>query len=206
MAIIPEPTRRRLVQIAHLLSHQKSTRITSMNIESLTGWSSSLIRKDISMIHYNGGVSNGYDVKDLRRAICEALNIAQTIEQGVNCCIVGLGKLGAALLENSIFTGTPFKLVAGFDTNVNRTEILSAPFPLYAASKMESVIPELGIAYAILTVADENAQRMANILVSSNIKGIVNYTGEILSVPQGVVVENVSPITAMNNLSAMLAE
>lgn len=206
MQKIPEKARRRLVQLAQILLQQKTPRVTSLKLENLTGWSSSLIRKDISMIHYNGGVSNGYDVQDLRCAICTSLNLqVDNTECNHNCCIVGLGKLGAALLENSIFSGTPFCIVAGFDANVNRTEILSASFPLHPTSRMESVILEKNIEYAILTVSNETAQKMADILVKCGIKGIVNYTSEVITVPKQIAVENVSPITAMNNLSALIA-
>ena len=107
--------------------------------------------------------------------------------------------------ENSIFYDTPFNVMAGFDANVNRTEILSASFPLYPASKMGVVIPQEKIEYAILTVSNESAQNMTERLCSCGIKGIVNYTSERLIVPKNVAVENVSPVIAMNNLSARLS-
>ncbi|MCR5387450.1 MAG: redox-sensing transcriptional repressor Rex [Treponema sp.] len=211
MRKVSEATRRRLVEIAQILSQTKEKRITSVQLESLTGWSNTSIRKDISAIEYTGGVSNGYDTENLLKAICESLGIASDEEdskkRGIfhRCCIVGLGKLGAALLENSIFYDTAYSIIAGFDANVNRTEILSASFPLYPASKMSQVIPEQKIEYAILTVPNESAQSMAERLVSCGIKGIVNYTSVILSLSKDVAVENVSPVTAMNNLSAKIS-
>lgn len=207
---ISEPARRRLVEIAQILARTKEERITSVQLEAVTGWKSAVIRKDISALHYSGGVSNGYAVRELLPAICGALGIspggADCAADGIqhNCCIVGLGRLGAALLENSMFCGTAFTVTAGFDANVNRTEILSASFPLYPASKMCDVIPRERIEYAILTVPDETAQTMAERLCSCGIKGIVNYTAEKLIVPETVAVENVSPVTAMNHLTAKL--
>lgn len=210
MPKISEPTRKRLVELAQILSQMTEKKVTSVKLEEFTGWSSALIRKDIASIEYSGGVSNGYNVSELRNAICLALGIARdekdSKEKGCQhkCCIVGLGRLGAALLENSIFFDTAFSIAAGFDANVNRTEILSASFPLYPASKMNSVIPGQKIEYAILTVSNENAQSMAERLVACGIKGIVNYTSAMLILPKSVAVENVSPVTAMNNLSAKL--
>ncbi|MCR5614285.1 redox-sensing transcriptional repressor Rex [Treponema sp.] len=211
MQRISEPSRKRLVELAQILSQIKDERITSVQLEKLTGWSSASIRKDISCIEYSGGVSNGYTVTELEKAICMALGLScERSDADVNgtkhkCCIVGLGKLGAALLENSIFADTAFLIVSGFDANVNRTEILRASFPLYPASKMNVIIPQEKIEYAILTVPNSSAQTMAERLVQCGIKGIVNYTSEKLILPREIVVENVSPVTAMNNLTAKLA-
>lgn len=211
MQKISEPTRKRLVELAQILRQIDVQRITSVQLEEMTLWSSSLIRKDISSLGYSKGVSNGYDVKELLEKICLCLGIAKDEEDSKSrgilhkCCIVGLGKLGAALLENSIFNNTGFSVIAGFDANVNRTEILSASFPLYPASKMNVIIPQNQIEYGILTVSNESAQSMAERMISCGIKGIVNYTSTKLLVPKNVAVENVSPITAMNNLNAKLS-
>lgn len=55
---VSEPARKRLVEIAQILSKTESKRITSARLESITGWTNSVIRKDISSIGYSGGVSN----------------------------------------------------------------------------------------------------------------------------------------------------
>lgn len=200
MKPIPEPTRRRLVQLAQLLTQQKTEKITSVAIERLTGWSQAVIRRDISLLDCTG-VSNGYRVTELHRAICDALNITVEREQK-HCCIVGLGRLGAALLENSFFEHSPFKIVAGFDASVNRTEVLRSTFPLYPSHELETVIARDRIEYAILAVPDRAAQETAVRLAQCGIRGIVNYTGTVLSLPESVAVENAAPVTALTNLLA----
>lgn len=205
MGTVSEPSKRRLVLLAQLLLQQKTERITSADLHELTGWSDSLIRHDIASIGFKGGVSNGYTVRELREAVCAALNIGGT-DTKIKCCIVGLGRLGAALLDDSIFSGTEYEIAAGFDPNVNRTEILRSTFPLYPASRLESVIPAEHIVYAVLAVAAKDAQQIADRLVKCGIRGIVNYTDVVLSVSGGVAVENVSPVTALTNLSARTGE
>lgn len=205
--MFPEPTRRRLVQLAQLLArYERGRRMTSRELHELTGWSDSVIRRDILLLGYKKGASNGYDAEDLRHAICAALHIGCGESGPRNCCIVGLGRLGAALLENSIFDGTPFRIVAGFDSSVNRTEVLRSSFPLYPAARLENVIQELHISFALLTVPEKEAQPMAARLAAVGIQGIVNYTAAVLSVPASVAVENVSPVTALTNLSARGAD
>jgi hypothetical protein len=43
------------------------------------------------------------------------------------------------------FESGEFELAAGFDTSVNRTEILKSPAPLYPAYKMAKLIGRFGI-------------------------------------------------------------
>jgi redox-sensing transcriptional repressor len=109
--------------------------------------------------------------------------------------------MGQALLDNTELETTVFKIAAGFDSSVNRTEILHAIFPLHPTTMLEQVIREEGIRYAILTVEPAEAQPTAARLVSCGIRGIVNYTPCVLSVPPSVRVENVSLLTALETLS-----
>lgn len=205
MKQIPEPTKRRLVQLASLLSQQTQERITSKTLQVLTGWTDSVIRRDILLLGYKGGVSNGYTVSELYNAICTEFNIGDLHGEAKKCCIVGLGRLGSAMLEDSLFENSSFVVVAGFDSNVNRTEILHSTFPLYPASKLEEIVSERHIEYALLAVPEKDAQKMTDRLCNCGIKGIANYTAVVLSHPETVALENVSPITALKNLAAFAA-
>ncbi len=205
--IIPDVTRKRMVQLLQLLKAWPDNKITSVAISEATGWKNSLIRHDLWLLGYNKGVSNGYHVDDLQKAICQVLGIEinnsesenQNSELSLkNCCIVGLGRLGAALLDDEITVGSSFKIKAGFDSNLYRVEVLRSSFPLYPATEMNWIIKQEKIEYAILTVKDESAQTMAEKLVNAGIKGIVNMTNTILRVPDSVKVENISILNALN--------
>ena len=189
---LPKATRRRLIELESVLKAWQKTKITSADISALTGWKDSLIRHDFWLAGLGGdGVSNGYVTADL----LEAVRKANT--KTVNVCIAGLGRLGAALLDETLFEGSGFVIKAGFDSNVNRVEILRSTFPLYPAGDMNWVIKQEHITKAILAVADKDAQTMCDRLVKAGISGIVNMTGRILKVPDGIKVENVSVITAL---------
>ena len=201
---LPEVTRKRMVQLLQLLKAWPNNKITSVAISESTGWKNSLIRHDLWLLGYNKGVSNGYQVDDLRTAISQALGIENQCEMHntqfaiKNCCIVGLGHLGAALLDDELTANSSFKIKAGFDSNLYRVEILRSTFPLYPANEMNWIIKQEKIEYAILTVKDETAQTMAEKLVNAGIKGIVNMTNVVLKVPDNVKVENISILNALN--------
>lgn len=203
---IPKPTAERLARLAQLLEQRqnRTVPVSSGEIEQLTGWASHTIRKDISLLGAGSTIagSTGYDPERLSRAIRDALGFTG---ESRNCCIVGLGRLGSAFLEYSGFYGSHFTLCAGFDSNVNRVEILKADFPLFPSYKMKEVIPRMGIRYAILAVPPSQAVQTAEKLVECGITGIVNFTPVILPLPQTVEVEQVSVIDALSKLAARLA-
>ena len=189
---LPKATRRRLIELESVLKAWQKTKITSADISALTGWKDSLIRHDLWLAGLGGdGVSNGYVTANL----LEAVQKANT--EPVNVCIAGLGRLGAALLDETLFDGSGFVIKAGFDSNVNRVEILRSTFPLYPAGDMNWVIKQEHITKAILAVVDKDAQVMCDRLVKAGVTGIVNMTGRILKVPEGIKTENVSVITAL---------
>ena len=226
---LPKPTKKRLIQLLAILQKWPDKKITSVAISEASGWKSSLIRHDLWLLGFKKGVSNGYYIEELEQVIKSALNIsfkkdtfmlskkesnvAYTSDsstavvgsgsaEGIfkKVCIAGLGRLGASLLDQNLFDNSVFEICAGFDSNVNRVEILCSTFPLYPASEMDFVIKREKINFAILTVADKDAQTMANRLIKAGISGIVNMTNVLLKVPQNVKVENLSIITALNLL------
>ncbi len=197
MKTLSEPTKRRLVLLERLLARYEEKMITSQKIAELTGWSAAVVRRDIFNLELNCGASNGYKVADLQ----EALKIALGMTSGQKkCCIVGLTKMGQALLDNIELEGSQFKIAAGFDSNVNRTEVLRSSFPLHPTTMLEQVIRDEKIEYAILTVPAQEAQSAAKKLEQCGIKRIVNYTPCVLSVSKDVCVENVSLLTALESL------
>ena len=196
--VIPEATRKRMLLLLNLLGVWPKDKITSVDISGQTGWKDSLIRHDLWLLGYNKGVSNGYQTVDLRDAINQALGLEAETK---NCCIVGLGRLGAALLDEKLTQGSSFVIKAGFDSSLNRVEILRSSFPLYPANQMNWIIKQEGITLAVLTVEDKEAQTMTDRLVAAGVLGIVNMTRTVLKVPPSVKVENASIVNALKIIS-----
>ena len=202
---LPPATRKRLVQLEELLKSWSGEKITSAKICELTGWKDSLVRHDLWMIKNTvvepvettvRGWKNGYNTADL---LAEVQFIIKSETQ--NVCIAGLGRLGAALLDDGLFSGSQFVIKAGFDSNVNRVEILRSTFPLYPAAEMNWVIKQEKITLAILAVADKDAQSMCDRLVKAGITGIVNMTKMVLTVPEGIKIENLSVLNALKMIT-----
>jgi redox-sensing transcriptional repressor len=176
--------------------------LTSAQIAALTGWPSHTIRKDISCLGGAGGSAAGYAPEALAPAIKRALGL----EKRRKVCVVGLGRLGSAYLNIGAIGYGEFELTAGFDTNVNRTEILTSTAPLYPAYKMGEVIRRFGIEIALLCVPAGNAQAAADKLAAAGIRGIVNFAPVALVAPPGVAVRNVYVVNDLRALAVQITE
>jgi redox-sensing transcriptional repressor len=180
--------------------------ITSAQIEALSGWASHTVRKDISFLGtaLDGaavGSQAGYEPAALVSHIKRALGLGKRRK----FCVVGLGRLGSAYLNLTEVDDSEFELVAGFDSNVNRTEILKSSVPLYPAYKMGEVISRFGIEIALLCVPVEAAQAAADRLLEAGIRGILNFAPALITVPQGVAVRNVYVTDELRALSIKIS-
>jgi redox-sensing transcriptional repressor len=195
---IPAPAKERLLQLMRLF--EKHTQagntgpVTSAQVENLTGWSRDTIRKDISYLSMVAGSttgttvggSAGYEPDLLVPMIKKAL--------GLDCrrkfCVVGLGRLGSAYINFAPSELAEFEFAAGFDTNVNRVEILRSPAPLYPAYKLQEVVSRSGIEIALLCVPSDAAQAVAEKCVAAGISGILNFAPTALRLPPEIAVRN----------------
>ncbi|MDR2515895.1 MAG: CoA-binding protein [Spirochaetaceae bacterium] len=199
---IPEPAKTRLLHLLALLEREGKT-LTSTRAEALTGWTRDTIRKDISHLGAEGGAGSGagYAPESLVPLIRRAL----ALDRKRRCCVVGLGRLGSAYVNyREDAANGEFELVAGFDINVNRLELLSAPVPLYPAYKMGEVISRFGIEIALLCVPADAAEAAAEKLAGAGIRGILNFAPVMLSLPAACVVRNVSVMDELRSLAIKL--
>ncbi len=203
---IPVSTKKRMVLLLNLLKKWQRPRITSKEIAALLGVKDSLVRCDFAFLEFpaeHRGFRNGYEISVLEKDIQSSLlKYEDKDSAGVEkrICIVGLGRLGAALLDDSFFEESGFKVCAGFDSSLNRVELIRSTFELFPASRIESVCTAKKIEYAVLCCPENEVQKMADRLVKAGVKGIVNYTRAVFAVPDYVGVQNISPAVALSLL------
>jgi redox-sensing transcriptional repressor len=196
---ISAPAKERLLQLMKLLENHAAAEngpVTSAQVEQLTGWSREIIRKDISCLGGAIGSSAGYEPQALIPLIKKALRL----DRSRKFCVVGLGRLGSAYLNFAPAELGEFELAAGFDTNVNRVEILKAYAPLYPAYKMAEVISRFCIEIALLCVPAASAQAAAEKCAAAGVTGILNFAPLPLSLPPEVAVRNVFVADELRNL------
>ena len=200
---LPKPTISRLCQVFRILKNldaQGIERVSSSQLAEHLGVGSHNIRKDISHLSEQSSRGGGYYVKQLSTIIAEKFGLERTR----NMCIVGLGNLGQALLKLN-YQPDIYQLVAGFDSNTNKVETIHSPIPVYPAYNLPDIIQQFNIEIAMLTVPTQSAQHVTDTLIDSGIRGILNFTQHIITVPdKPVFVTHIDVMTELTILSSFI--
>ncbi len=149
-----------------------------------------LVRKDLALISGKGKPKVGYLKQELKERLEEILNTS-TIN---NAIIVGAGKLGQALQFFDGFEEIGFKIIASFDNNDDKID----NHYIYHIDHLIEFCKNNVVSVGIITVNEENAQSICDLLIANHIKKIWNFSAIQLNVPNGVKVKN-------ENLAASLA-
>ncbi len=202
---IPEATLARLTQIYRTLSRvirfeEEKTKLSSAQIGELIGAPSHTVRKDISCLGEVGNSGRGYSVERLYEFIGEKLGL--TIDR--KTAVVGLGKIGTALMEYGRFGNVGFNLRAGFDADTNRVDTIVTDVPVYPAYDIAEIVKREKIELAFLTTPSSGAQKSVDRLIEGGIKGIVNFSPITLK-NENIFIRNVDLTGELTLLSALIS-
>ena len=164
----------RLLSYKHLLNRFKSlgmVRVFSDNIADPLGISASLVRKDFGIFGISGSQKGGYTVNDVLVKINEILG-SNEIQKVV---IVGVGRIGEALMSYGGFQKDGIKIAAGFDIDVKKIK-KTGDIPVNPIEELEDYVRDNNISVAIMAVPDIAAQQTLERLKSAKIKGILNFS------------------------------
>ncbi len=202
---ISEATLKRLTQMYRTLTkmlryEEEVGHISSAQLGGLIGVPSHTVRKDISCLGEIGSSGRGYDVAKLHQFLAENLGLTESRRTAV----VGLGRIGTALIEYGKFSDAGFNVVAGFDANANRVDTLKSNVPLYCAYDIPEIVKRENIELAFLAVPASGAQKSVNRLVEGGIKGIVNFSPLVIQSDK-VFIRNVDLSGELTMLSALIS-
>ena len=204
--IIPNATVERLSTIYNFLlqlilsndSETRMTHISSNKIGELIGVAPHTIRKDINFLGDIGLLGKGYSIKELRELISKKLGLAKR-----KAAVIGLGKIGSAIMEYNNFYSAGIEIVAGFDSDINRIDTINTKIPLYPSREIAERISEKNIDIAFLTSSPESAKVCLERLEKGGIKAILNFTPTIL-VSENIHIRNMDFGLESTILSAMI--
>ena len=129
----------------------------------------------------------GYNVNSLFNFLREFLKH----DEITNVIIIGTGNLGTALLHYNFYRSRNTKIIAAFDNDVSKTNHEIEGVPVYDIGRLKEVIDSFHVEAAILTVPAKVAQKITDRLVEAGVRGILNFTPLILTVPENVRVHNI---------------
>jgi len=166
-----------------MLEKSNITLVSSRELAGAIGATDYTVRKDISLLGVTGYTRKGYTVSSLKKQLGEKLHLSQKRK----ACIVGLGRLGTALIDYEKFQEDGFEIVAGFDCSINKIERIRTHIDVFAVSQIENIVAERGIELGIITVPAQAAQEIADKLVKAGVKGILNFSPVKVIVPKHII-------------------
>jgi redox-sensing transcriptional repressor len=145
------------------------------------------VRKDLGYFGEFGIRGVGYDVIELQAEIKRIL----AVNRDWNLGIVGIGKLGCAVMQHQNLPLRGFKCLAAFD---NDPEKIGKTSPLGLLIRdietIPQVVAELNIEIGVITTPARAAYRVAEILLDAGIHAILNFSPARIHVPDCCLVEN----------------
>jgi len=190
----------RYLQILNALVREGEGVISSISLGERLGVTAAQIRKDLSYFGGFGKQGSGYQISRLIDEIQKILNVDRIWQ----IAIVGIGELGQALVHYHEFARHGLELVLAFDADPARFGAPVGTLTIKDIAEMKDQVAKLGIQIGILTVSMENAQDVANLMVASGIKAILNYAPVKLVLPKGVYVQDVDPIQPIQRMTFYL--
>jgi len=176
--------------------------VSSETLSKVAGVKPTQLRKDLTYLGQFGTRGLGYGVVELSKKISDELGT--TSLQPV--ILVGVGHMGLALLSYRGFEKEGFEIVAGFDVEPNRKREKQVTQPILRMEDLPQFVRNRKIKMAILSVPAAVAQEVTNTLVECGIMGILNFSPNVLLVPEEVMVNNVNLAIELENLSYFIQD
>jgi redox-sensing transcriptional repressor len=161
--------------------------VSSNQIARILQLSDAQVRKDLAFFGQFGHPGIGYRIDELQVAIRRALGTDKLWP----LAIIGFGNLGRALLRYREFDSHGFRIAAIFDNDAKKLGTIVNEMEVYPLAKVGEMCSKYGISIAALTVPAEVAQDVANQLIHSGVRGILNFAPVVLRLPETVSVVSV---------------
>lgn len=155
------------------------------------------VRKDLASVSSKGRPKVGYVIVELIEDINRFLGFNS--KKGV--IIAGAGNIGRSLLSYEGFSDYGLEVIAGFDTNKELIGTRLGGKPVYPVEDMKAFCQREHITTGIITVPEDAAQEMCDIMVSAGITAVLNFAPVHLTAPEGVTVRNENIAIALAMLS-----
>lgn len=159
--------------------------IYSYNLAELANRKPTQVRKDLSFVNITS-TSQGYNIKDLIAEIGKVLD-SSDIQQ---MALVGIGNMGKALINFFKGRGKNLKISAAFDIDDEKINRVFNGCRCYHVNEFKEVVNNKKISIGIITVPENNAQEIGDLMAESGIKAIVNVAPVPLKVPDDIYIEN----------------
>ena len=177
------------------LSAEGVKRVLSSELSEYVNIKSTTIRRDFSLMGQFGKQGYGYDVDELISIFAKELGE----DYDEKMILIGVGRLGTAILNYNNWDYVAGEIVCAFDIQPEkRNKEPKVNVPVYHIDQLKEKMPE-GCEIAILCIPS-GAQEIVDQLHDLGVKGIVNFTREHFTLPEGMIKKDVDVVSTIQEL------
>ena len=191
------------LELLKRMKNEGQTNVSSLTMAGYLGLSEEAVKKDFALVSHNPGRPNtGRDIVEL----IEDLESFLGYNDATSAVLVGVGHLGRAFLNYAGFSEYGIKILAAFDNNPYIIDQKINGIQVFPVDKMENLIPRLNAHIGIISVPENHAQAIADLLVKCGIKTIWNFAPAHLLLPEDIIIQNVNLASSLAVLSHELTQ
>lgn len=180
---------------------EENRRVTSsQELGERLGISAAQIRKDLSQFGEFGKQGTGYSIEFLADQIRKILNVDQVWDMAV----VGAGDIGSGVASYQGFSNRGLRVAMIFDNDPAKIGTQVGSFTVKDIKSIKDTVRQAGIKVAMIATPSQTAQEVADELVSSGVKAILNYAPINLNVPDDVRVQYIDPVIHLQRMTYYL--
>ena len=174
--------------------------VSSSDLAVRGGASSAQVRKDLSFFGSFGRRGVGYSVPLLAARLREILGLVRHYR----VILMGAGRIGSALAAYPGFRARGFEVVAMYDADPARIGSRIDGFEVRSVDRLEADLAAEPADIAVIGTPADAAQEVADRLVRSGVRALLNFAPVALTVPPHVAVTDVNMAMELEGLSYAL--
>ncbi len=184
------------------MSQDGTNVISSQQLGARLQMTPAQIRKDLSYFGRFGKQGRGYNVQFLLSELGQILGLNRKWP----ACLVGVGRLGRAIINYPGFAPEGFHIVAAFDSDHEQVGDMIGGLKVMPMAHLRDTLEREEIAIAIVAVPAQEAQSVIDDLVENDVRGILNYAPVAPKVPMDIVLRNIDPVLSLQSMTYYLLD
>jgi len=174
--------------------------VSSQELGQLLDVTPAQIRKDLSYFGRFGKQGRGYNVGKLLAELRRILGL----NRQWRIVLVGVGRLGRAILGYEGFVPQGFRIVEAFDSDPRIISTSINGLTIKNTRDLEPALRSHPVDVGIVAVPAETAQDVIDSLVRCGVRAILNYAPIAAQVPRGVHLKRIEPVLALQSMTYYL--
>lgn len=200
---IPEVVIYRLplyLRILTPLAEENAEVVSSKELGARLHMTPAQIRKDLSYFGKFGKQGKGYNVRLLREELRQILGL----DREWHIALIGVGRLGKAILDYGMLALREFTIVAAFDIDPHQIGRNISGLVIQDLTELADMVKRKSIEIGIVAVPPSQVQQAIDRLVECGIKVILNYAPAAARAPRDVRIHEVGPTLALQRMTYFL--